>query len=160
VRERPPVEDPGVLECRQVGPADAKILGALLTSLDASTFHPHPLTFEEADRIAAHRGRDVYAILLEDGRPIGYGMLRGWDEGYATPSLGVALDPGAQGRGLSRTLMEYLHAVAWGRGAPSIRLRVHPDNTRARRLYESMGYRVTGEERGELVMLLDRHGEA
>ena len=32
-----------------------------------------------------------------------------------------------------------------------IRLRVHPDNVRARRLYDSLGYAYTGVDRGEFV---------
>ena len=41
-------------------------------------------------------------------------------------------------------MMEHLHDLARGRGCPIVRLRVHPDNTRARRLYESMGYVIVG----------------
>jgi hypothetical protein len=28
----------------------------------------------------------VYALLLMAGRPIAYGMLRGWDEGFDVPA--------------------------------------------------------------------------
>ena len=82
-------------------------------------------------------------------------MLRGWDEGYAVPSLGIAVRTSAQGRGLGRLMMAHLHAEAGRRGATVVRLRVHPDNVRARRLYESLGYAYAGEDRGELVMLVD-----
>jgi hypothetical protein len=36
-----------------------------------------------------------------------------------------------------------------------VRRRVHRDNAVARKLYESLGYRYDGEERGELVMVVD-----
>ena len=52
-------------------------------------------------------------------------------------------------------MIEALHAAARGRGASRVRLRVHRDNTVARRLYESIGYRYDGEDRGELVMVVD-----
>jgi hypothetical protein len=52
-------------------------------------------------------------------------------------------------------MMANLHAEARQRGATVLRLRVHPDNVRARHLYESLGYVYAGEERGELVMLVD-----
>lgn len=40
-------------------------------------------------------------------------------------------------------------------GAAVIGLRVHPDNVKARRLYESLGHSCAGDERSELVMLVD-----
>jgi hypothetical protein len=52
-------------------------------------------------------------------------------------------------------MMAHLHAEAGRRGATVVRLRVHPENVRARRLYESLGYAYAGDERGEFVMLLD-----
>ena len=52
-------------------------------------------------------------------------------------------------------MMNHLHAEARRRGADRVRLRVHPDNVAARRLYESLGYVRTGEDRGELVMVVD-----
>jgi len=44
-------------------------------------------------------------------------MLRGWDEGYETPSLGIAVHPDARGLGLARTFMGFLHAAASFQGA-------------------------------------------
>jgi hypothetical protein len=82
-------------------------------------------------------------------------MLRGWDEGYPVPSLGIAVRTSDHGRGLGRTMMEHLHVEARRRGATVVRLRVHPDNTKARRLYESLGYAYAGKDRDELVMLVD-----
>src|SRR5712691_6841309 len=68
--------------------------------------------------------RDLYFLLLEEQRALGYGMLRGWDEGYAIPSLGVVIHPEAQGHGLGRLMMEFLRIAAIRRGAEKIRLRV------------------------------------
>ena len=140
---------------RIVRPGDEAALTELFGSLDATRFHPHPFTHEEADRIARYPGRDLYAVLEADGRFVAYGMLRGWDEGYAVPSLGIAVRPDAQGRGYGRRMMAWLAAEARSRGADRVRLRVHPENTPARRLYESTGYAYVGEERGELVMVLE-----
>ena len=52
-------------------------------------------------------------------------------------------------------MIESLHDVPRARGSSRVRLRVHRDNIVARRLYESLGYRYDGEERGELVMIVD-----
>jgi len=138
------------LEFRVVGPGDAQALAEVFSDIDETFFRPHPFTESEAMRIADHVGKDAYAILLDGQRPVAYGMLRGWDEGYRTPSLGIAVRTDSQGRGFGRLMMAHLHAEARRRGAVQVRLRVHPDNIRARRLYESIGYEYAGEDRGEL----------
>lgn len=146
--------DPAVA-IRVVGPGDGVMLAELFASLDATRFHPHPFTAEEGRRVAALRGRDVYAVMVSGGRFVAYGLLRGWDEGYAVPSLGIAVREGEQRRGYGRRMMDWLAAEARHRGAKRIRLRVDAENQPARRLYESLGYGYAGEERGELVMTLD-----
>lgn len=140
---------------RLVGPGDEAILADVFHDIDEAFFRPHPLTPEEATRIVGRAGRDTYAILVEDGRAVAYGLLRGLEEGYPVPSLGIAVRSTEQGRGLGRLMMSHLHDEARDRGASVVRLRVHADNARARKLYESMGYEYAGEERGELVMLID-----
>ena len=136
-------------------PATASELAELFAAVDPTYFHPHPLTPECAADIASYKGRDVYLVLRDEGRPVAYGFLRGWDEGYAVPSLGIAVRTDAQGRGFGRSMMEQLHDVARERGARQIRLRVHPDNVGARRLYESLGYQDVGVERGEILMFCE-----
>lgn len=143
------------MEFRIVGPRDHGVLAELFSDLDGSFFGPHAFTTEEAQRLAHHSGRDVYAILLSDGRPVAYGMLRGWDEGYLVPSLGIAVRREARGNGYGRLMMAHLHHEARARGVTQLRLRVHPNNFIAKRLYESLGYAYSGEERGELLMLVD-----
>ncbi len=140
---------------RLVGAEDAPLLADIFRELDATFLRPHPFTDEAAEQLAAHEGQDVYALLMDDGRPVAYGMLRGWDEGYRIPTLGIGVRTKLQGRGYGRTMMTHLHAIARGRDCPIVRLRVHAENTRALLLYESMGYVHVGLERGELVMLFD-----
>ncbi len=143
------------MEFRIVGEGDEAILAELFVHLD-KTLLPSPSLFpEEARRIAGRSGHDVFAVLIDGDQAVAYGMLRGWDEGYATPSLGIAVRNESQGLGLGRIMMQHLHRAALMRGASTVRLRVHPDNTRARRLYEALGYRYRGEERDELVMEVD-----
>lgn len=147
------------LEFRVVSPewqqSLADFFQELASSPAAGHFHPHPLTAEHAAALVCHSGRDLYYLAVEGQRVLGYGMLRGWDEGYEVPSLGIALSADARGTGLARAFMLFLHAAARRRSAKQVRLKVHPDNTPARRLYESLGYRFAGEEKGQLVGLLD-----
>ena len=78
---------------------------------------------------------------------IGYGLLRGWNEGYEIPSLGVAVHPSMRGTGLGRLIMDFLEAMARMRGASSIRLRVRKDNAIAHGMYARRGYRLTPDVR-------------
>ncbi len=140
------------MEVRVVGPGDEEALGEMFSHIDETFFRPHAFTRDEATRICHRGGRDLYVLMLDDGRPVAYGMLRGLDEGYTTPSLGIAVSTECQGRGIGRLMMEELHQVAANHGADVVRLRVHPDNVRARHLYEALGYTYRGEDRGELLM--------
>ena len=109
----------------------------------AALFHPHPFTAEQAATIANYGGTDYYAALLVEDEIVAYGMLRGWDEGYAIPSLGISVARGRRGLGLGRRMMEHLHAVARARQAPSIMLRVYKHNEPAVALYRHMDYMLT-----------------
>jgi ribosomal protein S18 acetylase RimI-like enzyme len=143
---------------RRLGPADEPALAAFFALVagdpTASGFHPHPFTAEEAARVAGHRGRDLYLGLFDGSALAGYGMLRGWDAGYAIPSLGIYLAPAGRGRGLAATLMDALHRAAAGNGASQVRLKVYPGNIAAMRLYQRLGYVFSSEEAGQRVGLL------
>jgi [ribosomal protein S18]-alanine N-acetyltransferase len=118
------------------------------------TFHPHPFDAVEAHRRAVYDGLDEYHVALHDGTIVAYGMLRGWDEGYDVPSLGLAVDDAWQRRGIGRRMLVYLHDIARARKASRVRLRVDRDNKAARRLYESIGYEFTEESPEVLVGVL------
>lgn len=143
------------LDIRNVGPDEAGILADLVANIDTTFFQPHPMTASEATRVARHVGRDVYLIGMLGGEAVAYGMLRGWDEGYAVPSLGIGVRRDRQRQGFGREMMVALHEVGRLVGAPQIRLRVHPENSGATALYRSLGYRDVGFERGEVLMVVD-----
>lgn len=147
------------LEYRRASPDTEAALAVFFDSLrtygDDTWFHPHPLTNEEARRICSSKGRDLYLVGVYGQDVVAYGLLRGWDEGYEIPSLGIALHPDVRGKGLARSFMLYLHATARLHGASTIRLKVYNDNVRARCLYEKLGYRFTQAEDSQLLGLLD-----
>jgi ribosomal protein S18 acetylase RimI-like enzyme len=138
-----------------VRPDRAGLLADLLPRIDPTWFRPHPMTAEGAEVIASRAGLDVYLVGVVDDEPIAYGMLRGWDEGYEVPTLGIAVRRDHEHRGYAREMMAALHAVAADRGARRVRLRVHPHNERALALYQRLGYAAIGVERGEVLMTLD-----
>ena len=151
--------NPSVLEIRIVDETLeqplAEFFRALKRSGDDEHFHPHPLTKEEARRRAHYSGKDLYYILVEGDIVLGYGMLRGWDEGYEVPSLGIVIHPSIRGMGLGKLFMQFLHAAAQRRGASKVRLKVYPDNTTAVTLYRGLGYTFQAEEAGQLVGFID-----
>jgi ribosomal protein S18 acetylase RimI-like enzyme len=123
---------------------------------DTDLFRPHPFNEEAVERILSNTRSDLYYVLVDGTEVVGYGMLRGWDEGYAIPSLGIAVHPRVRSNGLGRALMHFLGAAAKCRGAERVRLRVKSQNDRARRLYESLGYKFRSEDDGGyLVGFLD-----
>lgn len=138
-------------------PAFATFLLELDENGDADFFHPHPFDAKTAGSIAAlsENGHDEYWLALSDEDVVAYGMLRGWDEGYEVPSLGLAVSPVYRGRGFAREMMRHLHARARQRGADRIRLKVDRRNVTAQRLYESLGYRFATHSHSELIGQLD-----
>lgn len=104
-------------------------------------FSPHPFDEENAGRVCNYQGRDLYyAVILGENNIIGYGMLRGWDEGYEIPSIGLCIQKGYKGRGLGRLLLNFLEAASGLEGARKVMLKVRKDNEIAKRLYESQNY--------------------
>jgi len=150
------------LECRVLSSAEQQALIAFLNDLseahETEFFHPHPFTEDALQKIIRTADQDLYYVLCEGGRVVGYGMLRGWDEGYQIPSLGIAIHPAARNAGLRKALMHFLHGAARRRGASKVRLRVKAQNARAMKLYQDLGYVFGPEEQGFLVgfLQLDR----
>jgi len=133
----------------------AEFFRVLVATGDNQHFHPHPLTEEEARRRARYTGLDLYYVLLERREVLGYGMLRGWDEGFEVPSLGIAIHPSARRTGLGELLMRFLHTAARRRGARRIRLKTYVDNKSALELYLKLGYAFQQEEAGQIVGMLN-----
>ena len=107
-------------------------------------------------------------IAEEDGRAVGYTMLGFYpipkDE-FVADLLAIAISPNAQGRGIGRRLLE--HAILQAQAAQKklkvheLRLSVADSNFRARKLFESTGFRfVTGDhgyyDGGQLALHMTR----
>lgn len=116
-------------------------------------FNPHPFTAVEADRICGHGGLDRYFALKVNDRLLAYGMLRGWDEGFLVPSLGIYVAPELRGSGAAQSMMHFMHLVARLSGAKQIRLKVYPSNQAAFALYTLLGYRFS-QQVGQDVQLV------
>jgi ribosomal-protein-alanine N-acetyltransferase len=130
-------------------------LNILQEKNETDFFYPHPFTEEALDDILSVAALDCYCVATEGNQVLGYGLLRGWDDGYEVPSLGIAIHPDARRTGLSKGLMNFLHDTARKRGAKKVRLRVKAENVRALALYNSLGYSFPHHEKQYLVGFLD-----
>ncbi len=156
---RNPEPSSSALEIRILGPELEKALSDFFSALKEEGadghFHPHALTADEAGRLCRYEGKDLYYVLVEKGRVLAYGMLRGWDEGFDIPSLGIATIASARGAGLGRLLVQFLHAAARRRGASKVILKVYKENSAAMKLYENLGYTFSDKGTRELSGSID-----
>ena len=79
------------------------------------------------------------------GKVIGYGMLRGLDEGYKIPSMGVSSDKNFSHMGLATILIRFMEISCKLNGIYQVRIGVMKENLPAKKLYESLGYIFTEE---------------
>ena len=86
---------------------------------------------------------------------VGYGMLRGLDEGYSIPSLGLCILKEFQGVGVGRMLLNHLLNESAARGAKSVMLKVKESNSIARALYVSQGFIFTKHDPETLIGFLE-----
>jgi ribosomal protein S18 acetylase RimI-like enzyme len=126
--------------CPEIEESVRLFFEALQSAGDNKHFHPHPFDDENAHRLSHYGGKDLYYLVTDGVESFAYGMLRGWDEGYEIPSLGIAVHPHKRGMKVGRMLMEFLHVAARARGCKEIMLKVYKNNTSAVKLYESLGY--------------------
>lgn len=131
-------------ECKRLTSEFVRPLMNFLHSLeengDDEFFHPHPFTVDIIETLARQEGRNLYYIFTEGESIVGYAMLRGWDEGYEIPSLGIVIHPAFRRAGLGQLFINFLHVVARRRGSKKVRLRVCIHNEKAIQLYKKMGY--------------------
>lgn len=87
--------------------------------------------------------RAKYLVILQNDRVIGYGGM--WfilDEGHIT---NIAIHPEYEGKGLGTVLVTHMIQYAKVNNINSMTLEVRESNTRARGLYEKLGFRSCGK---------------
>lgn len=146
----------GELEIRHLNVADSAVLSAmLLSNSDSYQQYFRPFSFDEPNlrNILSRAQKDKYWGVWV-GQTLGaFFMLRGFDEGFAIPSYGVNVSEEFAGRGISLLTLHYVIAWCAVNHVDAIMLKVHPDNAVAKRQYEKIGFKQTGQDRanGNLV---------
>lgn len=148
------------LRIRSLEPADAPALSALLLAQRPAYVHFfHPFSFDEATiaAILRERRRDVYMGMFWDDEIAGLFMLRGWDAGYATPTYGILTGEKYRGYGLAPLSLRMAKIIGEANGARRIMLKVNPENTCAKTVFERARF-VFAEaeaESGKLIYYFD-----
>ncbi len=115
---------------------DAAKLSAFLQAQSASHMrYFHPFAFDEATvrKILAESRLDVYQGFYRDGDLIGMMMLRGWDEGYEVPAVGVIIGEGYFIRNFMQICFDAAKEICRARGCSRIIYKSHPANVPATR---------------------------
>lgn len=96
----------------------------------------------QLERVAS--GEVEYLVVLVGGRPVAKGGVDFAKEPGAGTIWQVATHDALEGLGLATQLIRALEGHVEERGLTTVRLAVEPDNLRAFRLYEHLGYRRVG----------------
>jgi ribosomal protein S18 acetylase RimI-like enzyme len=144
-----------VVEVRAAETADEEPLAVLDRAAWTPFSSPGPL--DEAEPFFNDRNpREGVLVAVVDGELAGYVRVQGASRFRSSDHVlsinGIAVDPGRQGQGIGRALLDAAVAEARRRGARRLTLRVFSPNERARRLYESVGFVVEGALRDEFFL--------
>lgn len=130
-------------------------LSEFFSSINSEKFHPHVFDHANALKICNHIGKDLYYVITNDEDIVAYGLVRGWDEGFEIPSLGIYVSEKYRSKGIARMFMPFLHLSAKLKGAKQMRLKVYKDNLKAIRLYVSLGYVFKEHDDAQFIGTID-----
>lgn len=148
------------VEIRPIRPDDAEsvhVLRQLPTVIDGTLSMPS-MRLGDVRRSIESLGADDHTFVATlDGQLVGMaGLHVNSRKARHTGSLGIMVHDQFQGRGIGRKLMEALLDTADNYlGLVRVELEVYPDNARAIRLYEDLGFEHEGRKRKAVW----RHGE-
>jgi RimJ/RimL family protein N-acetyltransferase len=134
-----------MLEYKKISEVDSgkllKFFSEIVENEDDLFFHPHAFDEETVKYLCVnYKGKDLYYVIYLNFNIVGYAMLRGWDEGYEIPSLGIILSKNIRGSGISKNFMEFLHLIAKNKESKRIRITVNNKNIACINLAKKLGY--------------------
>ena len=136
------------LTIRQLDESDAAALSGFITSQSPEYlrfFYAFDSDESALREILAAAEKDVYSGIFWRGDIIGVFFLRGWDEGYELPSIGVLVDNDYRGKSVLGLMVESAKMIVRLSGKKLIIAKSHPDNAGLKNLI-AMGLRKVGVE--------------
>lgn len=112
----------------------------------SGAFTHHRAIIQEAFALQ-QRGEVLMLVADLDGFPVGQAWMDFRPEpGRVVPKVwAMRVLPECRGSGIGSRLMRELERCAWRKGCSELQLYVEKDNMEARRFYERLGWRITGE---------------
>ncbi|MDO9069263.1 MAG: GNAT family N-acetyltransferase [Deltaproteobacteria bacterium] len=144
---------------RKLGPENAEELSLLLQSADpgySRYFIPFKFDRQTIAGILASARQDRYFAVFISEELAGFYMLRGFDQGYEVPSYGVWIVPAYSGMGLASFTLQHAFCFCRANSIKRLMLKVHPDNTMAKKIYERNGFKETGIDAGNNNLIFHR----
>ncbi len=130
---------------REASTADAPLLARMLHDFNTEFEDPSPGVEVLGERVAAFIDGDVKTYLLGGVGPDGFAQVdfvpSVWSEGPIAHLDELYVVPARRGHGVGRALMEAFLGLARERGAAGAEVVTGEDDTEARGLYESVGFR-------------------
>ena len=135
------------VEIKELQSEQASTLSALILNAPKDyTKYFVPFSFEEDSikKIISDAVNDKYFGIFINDDLAGFYMLRGFDQGYEVPSYGVWISDKFSGLGLSKLTLQHAISFCKLNGLKKILLKVHPENTIAKNIYENFGFKQQG----------------
>ena len=126
---------------------EAESLSKLLSASDknySQHFIPFAFDLNTIKEILDKLTNDKFFGIYVDEILVGFYMMRGFDEGFKIPSYGVWISEKYSGLGLSKLTLQHAIAFCKVNNIKKIMLKVHPDNTIAKNIYEKFGFIENG----------------
>jgi len=132
------------LEIKELSSEHASIFSKRLSE-ESKEYLQHFIPFAEFSeefikKILSEKKSDKYFGLFLQDDLIGFYMLRGFDAGYEIPSYGVWISSKNANKGLSTLTLYHAFSFCKLNNIKTLMLKVHPDNTIAKKLYEKIGF--------------------
>jgi ribosomal protein S18 acetylase RimI-like enzyme len=136
-------------ELRAAGARD----GDVILDINARAFGPF-WQYDDAAVLSWLLTADHSVLAYLDGAPAGFALTTDSLPGNYAHLIRVATDPPHQGRGVGRQLVADALRHAYQAGAPGLALNTQASNAVSRHLYESLGFRSTGQVLSVMVRRL------
>lgn len=144
---------------RRAEVADADVIGRLLHDFNTEFADPTPGPRAVAERVGELLESDEIAVLLAGEPPLGLAVLRLrpslWRDAPEAYLEELYVVPDRRGRGAGRALMDAAIELARNAGAGEMHILTGENDTAARALYESLGFRGR-DSGGQRVLFHER----